>query len=155
MTPEQHTKYLTWAHLGYAGLHLLMFLAGLLFMSFVLMQDPVGPPPVFLAFMAVFFIVMASAFTLPSLFAAYGLRKKKTWARTAGICAAVVAAMNAPIGTAVCIYTLWFLFTGPGKDLNETSTKALPPARPWWVENEANARERQPDYSKRTPPDWR
>ena len=52
--------------------------------------------------------VIQMVFTLPSLIAAYGLLKKKSWARMAAIVAGIVSAMNVPIGTAACVYSLWF-----------------------------------------------
>ena len=59
-------------------------------------------------FISLLYIVLG----LPSLIAAYGLRKKKKWARIAAIVAGVVSAMNVPIGTAACLYAMWFFLGG-------------------------------------------
>jgi hypothetical protein len=63
--------------------------------------------------LAVFFSVVLLinlALIAPNFIAYYGLRERKSWARVASIVAAVLGAMNVPIGTAACAYSLWFFF---------------------------------------------
>ena len=57
------------------------------------------------------------AFSLPSLVAGYALLKRKTWARTAAIVAGILATPGFPHGTALGVYTLWFMFDDEGKAL--------------------------------------
>ena len=154
-TPEQHNKYLSWAHLGYAGISALFMLAMMVFMIAVLRLDPNGPPTAFIMLMLAFMSIMFSIMIVPSIVAGFALRKRKRYARTWSIIAGVTAAMQAPFGIAVCIYTFWFLFSEPGKTLYDNPQRTLPEARftPWPV-NKTAAKEEQyrPPPS---PPDWR
>ena len=157
MTADQHNRYLGFAHLAYAALHLLM---GVLFgVIMILMFSTIPPqpsqPPAILVVMACFFLVFTVGWTIPSMVAAYALLKRKRWAKTAGIVAGVFAAAQMPVGTAVCVYTFWFLFSEPGRSLYDPSTKTLPGGRPDW--NGVN-QQRSPEgeYAPTaSPPDWR
>ncbi len=90
---------------------------------------------------------------VPSIVAGYALLKQRRWAKTAAIIAGVLAAMQFPIGTAVCVYTFWFLFSEPGKVLYEKPTYALPPPPPVW--NNQSQMRSEDQHLPRTPPDWR
>lgn len=161
MTPEQHNKYLAYAHLAYGTLTALFTLAILAMfgaMFFAIRNAPVennAPPPAFFLFFWLFFAAMYAAFTIPSFIAGYALLKHKPWAKIASIIGGVIAAMFFPIGTAVCVYTLWFLFSEPGKLLYDTPTDMPPPPPLFGVNQESiNQPELQRDSSA-TPPDWR
>ena len=155
MTPEQHNKYLSWAHLGYAAITSLFMLLMMGFMGAMLRTDPNGPPAGFIGFMVLFMGVMFSAMIIPSFVAAYALRKRKRWAKIASIIAGVMAAMQAPFGTAVCVYTFWFLFSEPGKSLYDNPQRMLPEARQAaWPVNKTAAKEEQ-YVPPPSPPDWR
>ncbi|HEX7720815.1 MAG TPA: hypothetical protein VF397_01570 [Pyrinomonadaceae bacterium] len=135
MTADQHNRYLGFAHLAYAALHLLMGVFFGVFMIVMFSTIPPGPgqpppPPAILVVMACFFLVFTVGWTIPSMVAAYALLKRKRWAKTAGIVAGVFAAAQMPVGTAVCVYTFWFLFGEPGRSLYDRSTKTLPGGRP-------------------------
>jgi hypothetical protein len=108
---------------------MLMILFMLTFMTFMfsLTPGPGGPPAGVMVFMWIFMGGFYGLMTLPSLVAGYGLLKRKPWARTAAIVGGVTAAMSFPIGTAVCAYTFWFLFSEPGKLLYDRPQYALPP----------------------------
>lgn len=160
MTPEQHNKYLGFAHLAYAALHALMgvVFGVMMIVMFSTIQPGAGqppPPPAFFIVMACFFFVFTVGWTIPSMVAAYALLKRKKWAKTAGIVAGVFAAAQMPIGTAVCVYTFWFLFGEAGRSLYNRPTKTLPGARPDWSgvnQQRSPAGEYAPFAS---PPDWR
>jgi hypothetical protein len=160
LTPDQHNKYLGFAHLAYAALHALMgvFFGVMMIVMFSTIPPGAGqppPPPAFFIVMACFFFVFTVGWTIPSMVAAYALLKRKKWAKTAGIVAGVFAATQMPVGTAVSVYTFWFLFSEPGRSLYDQSTKTLPGARPDW--NGVN-RQRSPEgeYAPfASPPDWR
>ena len=124
------------------------------FMTAIMMVDPKGPPAFFFVFMWVIFAVMTVLMVVPSLVAGYGLKKRRRWARTMGIVAGVLAATSAPIGTAVCIYTFWFLFSEPGKILYDNPQRMLPHERdvPWTRQSEMKE-ERY--VAPPSPPDWR
>lgn len=90
---------------------LMLALMAAMFSVFFFIEPPPGQPPpprAFFAGMIIFFSIFYLLFTLPSVIAAYALLKKKSWARIASIVAAVISAMNVPIGTAACVYALWF-----------------------------------------------
>jgi hypothetical protein len=158
-TPEQHNKYLGISHLVFGGLHLLMGIGFslLFFVMFRTMPQGPGqgdpPPDWFFIVFPLFFLMIYGVMSLPPLIAGYALLKRKSWAKIAAIIGGVLAAMQFPIGTAVCVYTFWFLFSDPGKILYDKTTSALPPAPPVFGGAQA-AREYQ-YVPSRTPPDWR
>ena len=130
----------------------------MMIVMFSTMPQPPGnppPPPAVFVVMGCFFLVFTVAWAFPSMVAAYALLKRKSWAKTAAIVAGVFAAPHMPVGTAVCVYTFWFLFSEPGRSLYDGSTKTLPGERPDW--NGVN-QQRSPEgeYAPTgSPPDWR
>jgi hypothetical protein len=155
LTPEQHNKYLSWAHLGYAGFTSLFMIFMMGFMFAMLRTEPNGPPPGFIGIMMLFMGVMFSAMVIPSFVAAYALRKRSRYAKIIAVIAGVMAAMQAPFGTAVCVYTFWFLFSEPGKAMYDNPQRMLPDARQAaWPVNKTAAKEEQ-YVPPASPPDWR
>jgi len=161
MTPEEHNKYVGIAHLVYGVIHLLlMFVMGAFFMAMMGVMAQNGgrgdaPPPEFFGLIMAFAVALNVLLAVPSFVAGYAFLKRKPWAKVAGIIAAVLAALRLPFGTAVSIYTFWFLFSAPGKTLYDNLSQALPPAPPvdW---NEVNRAKREDEYSALpAPPDWR
>jgi hypothetical protein len=155
LTPEQHNKYLGVSHLVHGGLFLLLMLFMMIFMTVIFLSapGPGAPPAGFLVFMWVFVGGFYGLMTVPSLVAGYGLLKRKPWARTAAIVGAVTSAMSFPIGTAVCVYTFWFLFSEPGKLLYDRPRFALPEPPNWQVNT---MQQLDSQYTPPpTPPDWR
>ena len=165
MTPEQHNKYLAWSHIAYAGFFALIFGIVLLFFgvgviaAMLSTPGPDGPPAVFLVIMTLFMAVFFGAFTLPSFIAGYGLLKRKKWAKVWAIIAAVLAGGQFPMGTAVTVYTFWFLFSEPGKQWFDQGQYALPPGTQTWANQQWNydaQRQREGQYTPPPPPpDWR
>jgi hypothetical protein len=161
MTPEEHNKYLGMAHVTYGVLHILLAVVTGAFV-FVMMglvtfngSRSDGPPASFMVVILAFVIVVNALFAIPSFVAGYAFLKRKSWAKIAGIIAAVLSALRIPFGTAVSIYTFWFLFSTPGKVLYDNLPRALPPAPPadW---NEANRTRGKETYAPpASPPDWR
>jgi hypothetical protein len=165
LTPEQHNKYLAWSHIGYGaffalifGLVLLFFGVGMLSALFA-QPGPSGPPAFFFVFMLLFMTVMFALFTLPSFVAGYGLLKRKKWAKVWAIISAVLAGGQFPMGTAVTVYTFWFLFSEPGKQWFDQPNYALPPGRQTWANQQWDydaQRQRESQYNPPSPPpDWR
>jgi hypothetical protein len=164
LTPEQHNKYLGIAHLAYAAL-LFLLVVGFLTMFGVMFAamgnqpvragEPAPPPPAFFLIVGLFFAALYGAFLVPSFVAGYALLKRKRWAKIAAIIAGVVASMFAPFGTALCVYTLWFLFSEPGRLLYDTPATTLPPLpRFGGAPDSIGQRDMQhADYGKL--PDWR
>ncbi len=164
MTNEEHNKYLGISFLMHGGFQLLFMLAMMLmfYLFFNSMPEQPGqpaPPPAFFLVMLGFVAAFQLAFTAPSFVAGYALLKRKSWSKAAGIVGAVLAGMSFPIGTAVCVYALWFILGDGwkeiygGEDKDRISAKELPrAASPPWVEQVGKEeRERVP----RQPPDWR
>lgn len=90
--------------------------------------------------------------TVPEFVAGYALLKRKKWAKAAGVVSAILESLNFPFGTALCVYTLWFLFSDQGKALYDKSPAALPPPPvPQWV----NSPNREAAYVPPSPSDWR
>ncbi|HEX5966160.1 MAG TPA: hypothetical protein VFY51_09510, partial [Pyrinomonadaceae bacterium] len=165
MTPEQHNKYLGWSHIAYAGFFALIFGLFMLFFGITMIgamlsaPGPAGGPPAFIfVIMLLFMAVMFAAFTLPSFVAGYGLLKRKKWAKVWAIIAAVLAGGQFPMGTAVTVYTFWFLFSEPGKQWFDQGQYALPPGRQTWANQQFeydSQRQREGQYTPPPPPpDW-
>jgi len=137
LTPQEHNKYVGLAQLGYAGIHLLVMIVlmgveGYMFENIYSRSQEMGgpPPPRFLALIFVFVGIVSFATTIPSVVAGYALLKRRRWAKVAGIVGGVVAAMSFPIGTAVAVYTFWFLFGDVGKQVYGVKNQELPPLPP-------------------------
>jgi hypothetical protein len=78
-----------------------------------------GPPPEmffgFIVFFMVVIAIMTALFSIPKVVAGYGLRKEKSWAKIWAIIACIMACMSFPLGTAVGVYGLVFIFGDAGK----------------------------------------
>jgi hypothetical protein len=168
MTPEDHNKALGIAHIAYGALHLLLITVMMLFfiaMLAAMAQEAKDFLPL-LIFGLVFGLIFLCylAITLPSFFAGYALLKRRSWAKTASIIAAIIESMGFPFGTALCVYSLWFCFGDAGKGLygNSYDTTAqrlselnkaadyVPPMSPKVRDEDATV------YSGvRQPPNWR
>jgi len=158
LTPEQHNKYLATSHLVYGGLFLLLAVVMLMFFTAMMGMASGGRngPPFFLfLFVWLFMGVIYGAMTVPSLIAGYGLLKRKKWAKTASIIAGVLAAMSFPVGTAVCVYTFWFLFSEPGKVLYDKPVYALPSGSQAWAAQVTTPQRENQYVPPQSPPDWR
>lgn len=158
MTPTSHNKILGILHLAYGGLTALLMLAISIFMLMIgafATNNRGEPLPA--SFLALIMIVVAAVTVFqitPSFLAGYALLKRKRWAKTMGIIAAMVAGLSFPLGTALCVYTLWFLFGESGRFLYRKAAYALPPGDASWAT--AVSREPVREYvPPSAPPDWR
>ncbi len=66
-------------------------------------------------FVAIFFTVLA----IPNLILAYGLLKRRSWARIGGLILGFLNLFNAPLGTLLGVYTFWVLLQGETEVLLE------------------------------------
>ena len=76
------------------------------------------PPEMIIGIIAVVFVVLlvfTLLFSIPKIVAGYGLRKNKPWARGWAIAASIMACMSFPIGTAIGVFGLVFLFSDEGR----------------------------------------
>jgi len=95
--------------------------------------DP--PPELIMFIMAVIFfvaLIFTILFSIPKLVAGYGLRKNKPWARTWAVIASIMVCMSFPLGTAIGVFGLVFLFSDEGKLYfdQQTFAGALGPNQP-------------------------
>lgn len=137
MTPAEHNKWLGIAHLAYAGLQV-VGIGALWIMMWLLLTgrldegEPAAtnPPPLFFLVIMVFGSMVATALTIPIIVAAYAFLKRRPSAKTAGLIGGVVAGMNFPFGTALGVYTFWFLLSNAGKEIYEGGGSNLPAPPP-------------------------
>ena len=173
MTPQDHNKVIGIMHLIYGGFNaLIMVIVGLIFIPMMALgaADPNAPPGL-AAFFGAFGLIMLMlgvVLGLPSVLAGYAMLKHKSWAKVMGIIAACVEALSFPFGTALCVYTFWFLFgqnegfhRQVGQMGGPQAWNAAPPLRDanstydWEAQRNAQAH-RQRDYvPPPQPPDWR
>ena len=162
MTAQEHNKFVGLAQLAYAGFHLLMIIVlmgveGYMFENIYRRSQAMGgpPPPAFLGLIFIAAGIFSIAMIIPSVVAGYALLKRRPWAKVAGIVGGVVAATSFPIGTAVAVYTFWFLFSDVGKQLYGVKNRELPPLPPneWQPSSSISAHDGPP--SSTSPPDWR
>lgn len=166
MTAEDHNKYIAYAFIAHGSFQLLMMLLmGLMFFLFFSFPTPPGdpgPPPAFFGFFFAFMFIFQSIFTAPSFIAAYAMLKKKSWARIATIVGAVLAGMSVPVGTAACVYALWFFFGDEWKSVysdeqvgQARERQQLQAGSQWqWQARTADEFEFRPEKHSE-PPDWR
>ncbi len=163
MTAEEHNKYISWTFLANGLLQASMLL--LVFGFFILFFAFDGPPGDQFpgAFFAVFFsiiLLVNLVFISPNFVAYYALKNRKPWARIASIVAAVMAAMNVPIGTAACVYALWFFFGEEWKSLYPETPGAAPSLKqianggPQNWEGHYVRENGEVVYRPANPPDW-
>jgi hypothetical protein len=159
MTPLEHNKYVGIANLAYGVIHVLIMIVTMVFffgMMGIMARDRGGVPPLaFFGVIMAFVVGVNLIMSIPSFVAGYAFLKRKRWAKIAGIVAAVASAMHAPFGTAVCVYTFWFLFSEPGKALYEKASQTLPPPPPDWVDVDRQKGREREFVPGASPPDWR
>lgn len=159
MTPTSHNKILGIMHLAYAGLTALLMAAISILMLLVISSVEAGNkgeplPDGFLAFVIIVVFAVTLFQITPSVLAGYALLKRKRWAKTMGIIAAIIAGLNFPLGSALCVYTLWFLFGESGRFLYHKAAYALPPGDASWARTASRELERE-YVPPSAPPDWR
>jgi hypothetical protein len=154
MTAKEHARLLGLFMWIFAGFQLLLVAAlGIFYaviVGFIMTAvqnaphgpgDPPPPPPEailgIVVVVMIFALVLVLLFSIPKLVAGYGLRKGKSWAQVWTIIACIIGIMSIPVGTAVGVYGLWFVFSDQGKayfaDPNnfEQQPNAAPPPNNW------------------------
>ena len=161
MTPEEHNKYISWTFLA-NGLFqgaMLLLVFGFLIAIFASAPPDEDVPALLLAVFFSVILLINLAFISPNFIAYYGLKEHKPWARVASIVAAVLGAMNVPIGTAACAYSLWFFFGDewkrvyPGAPGAEDRPMIAGTAPATW-EGRYVREDGEVVYRPVTPPDW-
>ena len=165
MTPQDHNKVIGIMHLIWGGFNALMLLLLVpFFLAFIPLigSDPQAPPGLkwFFGIFGLFFLALALFFGIPPVVAAYGMLKRKRWAKVACVVSACLAAISFPFGTALCVYTLWFVF-GEGQNFYHAPDFAqwrgsLRDANTFDWESQRAADARRQTYAPPPqPPDWR
>jgi hypothetical protein len=135
MRPESHNRLIAILHLVH-GFVAAASAVGLL-LSIVLlfgfkaalerwvfpMGGSIGSDPelwvgVFAIVVVAVYVIVALLFTVPAIVGGFGMLRHKRWARKFVLVSAVVAALDFPLGTAMAVYTLWFLL-GDSRRLQE------------------------------------
>ena len=169
MTSEQHNNLISTLHLVYAGLQTLILLGlGLVFALIIAnVPNDGGEGALLGGFMAIIFFVSWLFSAVPSIIAGYAMKKRKSWARIASIIASCFAVINIPHGTALGVYSLWFLFSDKGNQFYSATQNPYymtppPQINPAYTPdynyapNADGRRERETVYAPPTqPPDWR
>jgi hypothetical protein len=167
MTPQDHNKVIGIMHLIWGGFHaltMLFFIPFLWFFRDMMARDPHAPPEMttFFTVFMVFIAVWVGALAVPPLATGYAMLKRKSWAKVMGIVSACFAALSFPFGTALCVYTLWFLF-GEGQNFHKTPEApatwrgSLTDANrfDWEAQRTSDAGRRREYVPPPQPPDWR
>jgi hypothetical protein len=154
-----HNKVLGIIHLAYGAFNVLVLLLISVFVFGVVGIAALGQEGGALGLgivgvIMLFFISFNLIMTIPEFVAGYALLKRKKWAKGACIVSAILESLSFPFGTALCVYTLWFIFSEQGRRIYDMSNAALPAAPPSWAG--ASVRGREPQYVPPvSPPDWR
>jgi len=169
--PEDHNKILGIMHLAWGGMHVFSLLI-VVFVFLVLgitmpfaSRDAGAPPAIFFGVMVIVVAVFSLLLTIPPLLAGYAFLKRKSWSKAAGAVSAGLALLSIPMGTALGIYTFWFLFGEKGRQWyapNEFSWQVgqmrdalhgSPQPVDW---NARKGTAANPEYiPPKDPPDWR
>jgi hypothetical protein len=139
MKAQEHNKLLGIFFLVMGGMQLMSMFSCLLILPMFLSpsspfrRDPHFPVAFFTGVMVgvvIFSLLIATLY----LIAGFGLVKRKSWGRMAAIIAAIPSLLGIPIGTALGIYTLWFMTSEKGKNfyLGGGDESYLPPPPPSW-----------------------
>lgn len=78
----------------------------------------------------VFVVLISLVLVIPQILAAFKLIKNKGGARFWAIFAAITSIISFPLGTALGVYALWFLFGDQGKHHFNSGTGQMPPPPP-------------------------
>lgn len=141
MTAKDHNKLLGILFLSWGGLHIVGFGIAILFMlglgGAVLStssSSEAAPIAAVFGFTTVI-LVFAMIFAIPAVIAGLKMRKEKPGAKTWVLIAAILAVLNFPLGTALGVYALWFMFGDQGKSFYSGGTGGngfnQPPPNSW------------------------
>ena len=123
MTAKDHNKiigilFLVQGGLGLFGILIAVLMFGVMGVAVVGSARRSGDAAVGAVFFGIMVGVLIASliFLLPAFAAGYGMLKEKRWAKIWGIIAACLILLSFPFGTALGIYTLWFLLGDQGKN---------------------------------------
>ena len=158
MTPSGHNRTLGLLHLAYG-----VFCIALIVMATFLISGTIDAmaargaavPVATFAALILGGVFLSLVLITPSFITGYALLRRKQWARRIAILAGILAGLTFPFGTALCVYTLWFMFGEKGKFLYHKAAYALPAAPEPRRRIKKLLRASEPYVPPTTPPDWR
>lgn len=153
MTPTTHNRIIGILHLVYGVIALAAMIVVTIAVVSMIGSAAAGPISAGkIALIVVGMVLTSIALALPAWISGYGLLKRRPWARKMGLAAGILAGVSFPLGTALSVYTLWFLFGEKGRFLYHKAAYALPqPPAPRKL-----GRQVKPEYvPPPAPPDWR
>lgn len=106
------------AHGGFLGLIYLLMIG---LFAVVFNADPNAPRGI-LALITIFIAIFSVVFVAPQIIGGWKMYKEYPNARNWGIVAAIIACMNAPLGTAAGVFALIFLFSDEGNHFYNSPT---------------------------------
>ncbi len=119
-----------------------MLLIGVSILMLVTLAANAEQVPVGIAIVVIFVVAINLLLITASFLAGYALLKRKRWAKTRGIIVAMVNSLSFPLGTALSVYTLWFLFGESGRFLYHKAAYALPHGDASWARTASRESER-------------
>lgn len=143
MTAKEHNKIVGILLMAHGGLQaLVMIFLGLIYGGIGTMILATGKKDE--KFVGLIFIVMIFIlgfffllFIIPQIWGGWKMIKEKPGAKTWGIVGSILSLLNFPLGTAVGVYGLWFLFGEMGKSFysgmtgSSSSSMPSPPPQGW------------------------
>ncbi len=141
MTAKEHNKTLGILFLVYLGLQVLGLIVGLVViigfsgLLFSEMGTNDAMPLGLIVGMFGVILVVSVILLIPIALAGFKINKEKPNARIWGIIASIISLLSFPIGTALGVYGLWFLFGEQGKQFYEGGEIGIenppPPPNSW------------------------
>jgi hypothetical protein len=140
MSPESHNRLIAILHLVHgfiaAASAVGLFLMVAVMVGFeaaaerwITQGDPAAQHAtwlwLFMVAVVAVFVMLALLFTVPAIVGGFGMLRHKAWARKLVLVSAVVAALDFPVGTALAVYTFWFLL-GSGRSLQRAGSNITP-----------------------------
>lgn len=142
MTPKEHNRLLSIFFFVFAGIQifsgfLLLTIYGI-FGTAMLTAGRGGEEQMIggvIIGVSVFVALFVALFAGIYFFTGLKMRREEKIGRTLGIVASILSLMSFPLGTALGVYGLWFLFGEAGKNFYSESEfatrRAAPPAEGW------------------------
>ncbi len=139
MTAADHNRTLGILFAVYLGLQVLGLIVGVIaavFMfGFIAQSAPPGEqmPMAFMSVIMVVAFAISALLLIPIAMATWGLLKQRPNARFWTIFGSIVALLSFPLGTALGIYGLWFMFSDEGRALylGQHDYHSPPPPNVW------------------------
>lgn len=159
MHTTDHNKIIGIIHIAYGAFGVVVMIVLAIFMVglFGLVSAEQGDiRPLGIIGVVMFIVVVLNILlAVPSFLAGYAMLKRKSWAKGVAVVAAIIDVMSFPFGTALGVYTLWFMFSGEGKALYDANARVLPPPPPDWTTTIGSTKKEFEYVPPVVPPNWR